>query len=41
MIYINMGHGDESYKDAAQQLLFLNAFRWIVSRDPKGDPFDK
>lgn len=41
MIYINMGHGDESYKDATQQLLFLNAFRWIVSRDPKGDPFDK
>ena len=41
MIYINMGHGDESYIDATQQLLFLNAFRWIVSRDPKGDPFDK
>lgn len=41
MIYINMGHGDESYIDATQQLLFLNAFRWIVSRDPKGNPFDK
>ncbi len=41
MVYINMGHGDESYKDATQQLLFLNAFRWIVSRDPKGDPFDR
>ena len=41
MIYINMGHGDESHIDATQQLLFLNAFRWIVSRDPKGDPFDK
>lgn len=41
MIYINMGHGDESYNDATQQLLFLNAFRWIVSRDPKGNPFDK
>ncbi len=41
MIYINMGHGDESYIDATQQLLFLNAFCWIVSRDPKGNPFDK
>ena len=41
MVYINMGHGDESYKDATQQLLFLNAFRWVVSRDPAGNPFDK
>ncbi len=41
MVYINMGHGDEEYIDATQNLLFLNAFRWIVSRDPQGDPFNE
>lgn len=39
MIYLNMGHGDECFIDATQNLLFTNAFRWVVSRDPKGDPF--
>lgn len=39
MIYLNMGHGDEGFIDATQNLLFVNAFRWVVSRDPKGDPF--
>lgn len=39
MIYLNMGHGDEEFSDAVQNLLFINAFRWIVSRDPQGDPF--
>lgn len=37
MIYLNMGHGDEEYIDAEQQLLFINALRWIVTRDPKVD----
>ena len=41
MVYINMGHGDESFTDATQNLLFINALRWIVSRSPKGDPFQK
>ena len=41
MIYLNMGHGDEGFIDATQNLLFVNAFRWIVSRDPKGNPFEK
>lgn len=41
MIYLNMGHGDVEYLDAEQNLLFVNAFRWIVSRDPAGDPFLK
>ena len=41
MIYLNMGHGDVEYLDAEQNLLFTNAFRWIVSRDPAGDPFLK
>jgi type 1 glutamine amidotransferase len=37
MIYLNMGHGDESFTDATQNLLFTNAFRWVVSSDPKVD----
>jgi len=41
MVYLNMGHGDEGFIDATQNLLFVNAFRWVVSRDPKGDPFKK
>ena len=41
MIYLNMGHGDEGFIDATQNLLFVNAFRWVVSRDPQGDPFKK
>ena len=39
MIYLNMGHGDDGFSDATQNLLFVNAFRWVVSQDPKGDPF--
>jgi type 1 glutamine amidotransferase len=41
MIYLNMGHGDEEYTDATQKLLFINAFRWVLSRNKKGDPFKK
>lgn len=41
MVYINMGHGDEQFTDATEKLLFINAFRWLVSRDPSGNPFDK
>ncbi len=39
MIYLNMGHGDEEFSDATQKLLFVNAFRWVLSIDKKGDPF--
>lgn len=39
MIYLNMGHGDDEYSDATQKLLFINAFRWVLSQNPKGDPF--
>jgi type 1 glutamine amidotransferase len=39
MIYLNMGHGDTEFTDATQNLLFVNAFRWVVSIDKKGDPF--
>ena len=41
MVYLNMGHGDECFIDATQNLLFVNAFRWVVSHDPEGDPFKK
>lgn len=41
MIYLNMGHGDDEFTDATQKLLFINAFRWVVSRDANGDPFEK
>jgi type 1 glutamine amidotransferase len=41
MIYLNMGHGDEEYTDASQKLLFINAFKWVLSQSPKGNPFEK
>lgn len=41
MIYLNMGHGDDGFDDSTQRLLFVNAFRWVVSTDPKGNPFKK
>jgi type 1 glutamine amidotransferase len=39
MIYLNMGHGDDEFTDATQKLLFINAFRWVVSQNRTGDPF--
>ena len=41
MIYLNMGHGDEECIDGTQNLLLVNAFRWVVSKDKNGDPFLK
>lgn len=41
MIYLNMGHGDEEFIDGTQNLLLVNAFRWVVSKDKNGDPFLK
>lgn len=41
MIYLNMGHGDEEFMDGTQNLLFINAFRWVVSQDKSGNPFVK
>jgi type 1 glutamine amidotransferase len=41
MVYLNMGHGDEEFIDPTQNLLLVNAFRWVVSTDPAGDPFKK
>lgn len=41
MIYLNMGHGDEEFINGTQNLLLVNAFRWVVSKDKNGDPFLK
>lgn len=41
MIYLNMGHGDEEFIDGTQNLLLVNAFRWVVSKDKNGAPFLK
>ena len=41
MIYLNMGHGDEEFTDATQNLLLVNAFRWVVSQEKAGNPFAK
>ena len=41
MVYINMGHGDECFSDATQNLLFVNALRWVVSTAPGGNPFER
>lgn len=41
MIYLNMGHGDEEFIDGTQNLLLVNVFRWVVSKDKNGDPFLK
>lgn len=41
MIYLNMGHGYEEFIDGTQNLLLVNAFRWVVSKDKSGNPFLK
>lgn len=41
MVYLNMGHGDECFTDATQNLLFVNALRWVVSQSPSGNPFER
>ncbi len=41
MVYLNYGHGDREFTDATQNLLTLQAFRYVVSLDPKGNPFLK
>ncbi len=37
MVYLNMGHGDEGFIDATQNLLFTNAFRWVALSHNRGD----
>lgn len=38
MVYLNMGHGDEGFIDATQNLLFTNAFRWVALGNPPTPP---
>lgn len=39
MVYLNFGHGDREFLDPTQNLLVVNAFRYVASLDPSGDPF--
>jgi len=41
MIYMNMGHGDNIFSDATQNKLIIDALRWVVASDKKGNVFDK
>jgi uncharacterized protein len=41
MIYLNMGHGPHILSDATQNKLVINAFRWVISSDKKGNVIDK
>ncbi|UBM58015.1 ThuA domain-containing protein [Marinilongibacter aquaticus] len=41
MIYLNMGHAGHIFTDATQNKLIIDAFRWVVSQDEKGNPFEK
>lgn len=41
MVYLNYGHGDREFTDATQNLMTVNAFRYVVSNDPSGNPFEK
>lgn len=40
MIYLNMGHGDTGYTDATQNLLYINALRWVIASNPESNPFE-
>ncbi len=41
MIYLNMGHGSQIFTDATQNKLIIDAFRWVIATDKKGNVFDK
>jgi uncharacterized protein len=41
MIYLNMGHGPHILSDATQNMLIINAFRWVITSDKKGNLIDK
>lgn len=41
MIYLNMGHGKEIFTDATQNKLIIDAFRWVIATDKKGNVFEK
>lgn len=39
MVYMNMGHADQIFTDATQNKLIINAFRYVVASDKKGNVF--
>lgn len=41
MIYLNMGHGQDIFKDATQNKLIIAALRWVVATDKKGNVFER
>jgi uncharacterized protein len=41
MIYMNMGHGNKIFTDAAQNKLIIAGFRWVVESDKKGNVFNR
>ena len=41
MVYLNYGHGDKEFTDATQNLMTVNAFRYVASQAPEGNPFNK
>lgn len=41
MIYLNMGHGKGIFTDATQNKLIIDALKWVVSSDKKGNVFEK
>lgn len=41
MIYLNMGHGHEIFRDATQNYLIINALRWVIATDKRGNVFEQ
>lgn len=41
MIYLNMGHGGEIFKDATQNKLIVAALRWVIATDKQGNVFER
>lgn len=41
MIYMNMGHGNNIFSDATQNKMIIDALRWVIASDKKGNVFDK
>jgi len=40
MIYLNMGHGSQIFTDATQNKLIIDAFRWVIATDKRGNVFE-
>lgn len=40
MVYLNMGHGSQIFTDATQNKLIIDAFRWVIATDKKGNVFE-